>query len=117
MFESLASYLSIVVAIILGVYIGMRQTLKSLSHMEPSRFIRVIKELRSPTTGIEDALPKNLVRLVITAVDGFLLAHDVETGEFIAQGADSTDLLRVSLSRFPNNTFTMAFPDTIESNE
>jgi hypothetical protein len=60
---------------------------------------------------IQEILPKPTIRITVTAVNDALLAHDAETGEFIAQGMDSQELILSALKRFPNKMFTIAIED------
>ncbi len=109
--------LAVIVAVAIGFFVGMRMTLSALSNMEPDRFVDVIKGLRkanedNPGLGkIQDILPKPTIRITVTAANNSLLAHDAETGEFIAQGMDSQELILSALNRFPDKMFTIAIED------
>jgi hypothetical protein len=96
-----------------GVSIGVRLTLETLSKMEPEKFSEIIKDLRSANDNpglehVKDILPKPVTQITLTAANNFLLAHDTVTGQFIAQGADSQELIVSALKRFPDRAFTIA---------
>lgn len=120
MFETLA-WIGICVAIIaalaIGFGLGLKMTLNALSNMEPDKFVDVVRGLRAANEEnpgmdkIQEILPKPTIRITVTAANNSLLAHDAETGEFIAQGMDSQELILSALQRFPNKMFTIAIED------
>jgi hypothetical protein len=108
---------AVVAALAVGFGLGLKMTLDALSNMEPEKFIDVVQGLRAANEEnpgmdqIKDILPKPNVRITVTAANNALLAHDAETGEFIAQGMDSQELILSALKRFPNKMFTIAIED------
>ena len=109
---------SIIVMVAIGFWCGMRMTLNALSNMEPDKFADVVRGLRAANEEnpgmdkIREVLPKPNVRITLTAANNALLAHDADTGEFIAQGMDSQELILTALKRFPDKMFTIAIEDT-----
>ena len=118
MFENIFWIVAILAVGALGFGAGMRMTLNALSTMEPEKFVDVVRGLRQANEDnpgmekIKDILPKDTVRITVTASNSSLLAHDAETGEFIAQGMDSQELILSALSRFPDKMFTIAIEDS-----
>jgi len=109
---------AVVAALAIGFGLGLKITLNALSNMEPEKFIDVVQGLRAANEEnpgmdkIKDILPKTNVRITVTAANNALLAHNAETGEFIAQGMDSQELILSALSRFPDKMFTIAIEDS-----
>ena len=108
---------AIVLAVGIGFGLGLKMTLDALSNMEPEKFIDVVQRLREANDEnpgmdqIKDILPKPTIRITVTAANDALLAHNAETGEFIAQGMDSQELIVSALRRYPNKMFTIAIED------
>ena len=104
-------------ALAVGFGLGLKMTLDALSNMEPEKFIDVVQGLRAANDEnpgmdkIKDILPKPNVRITVTAANNALLAHNAETGEFIAQGMDSQELIVSALQRYPNMMFIIAIED------
>ena len=44
----------------------------------------------------------------ISAVNDILIAHDANTGEFLAQGKTTSELIVSALTRYPGKEFTVA---------
>ena len=109
---------AVVAALAIGFGLGLKITLNALSNMEPEKFIDVVQGLRAANEEnpgmdkIKDILPKDTIRIIVTASNSSLLAHNAETGEFIAQGMDSQELILSALSRFPDKMFTIAIEDS-----
>ena len=108
---------AIVAALAIGFGLGLKMTLEALSNMEPEKFIDVVKGLREANeenpgmAKIKEILPKPTIRITVTAANDALLAHNAETGEFIAQGMDSQELILSALQRYPDKMFTIAIED------
>jgi len=108
---------AVVAALAVGFGLGLKMTLDALSNMEPEKFIDVVQGLRAANDEnpgmdkIKDILPKPNVRITVTAANNALLAHNAETGEFIAQGMDSQELIVSALQRYPNMMFIIAIED------
>lgn len=95
----------------LGFWSGMRTTLKALSEMPSERFLEVARGLRQVTeepVDLSDFKDKQITRMIMSAHGDMILAHDHSTGQFLAQGKDSRELIQSALSRFPDRVFTVA---------
>jgi hypothetical protein len=78
--------------------------------METGRFVQVVKALREDDESkeIKEVIPKKSTRITLSAANDILLAHDAHTGEFLAQGSNTVELLKTAFSRFPDKQFTIA---------
>lgn len=101
-------------------FLGIRMCLEALFRMEDDKFARVVNNLRDKEGAVEsitesdDAVPKKTTRINLTAAGDIILAHDAVTGEFLAQGYNTKELLTAAFSRYPNRLFTIAV-DTTEN--
>lgn len=92
-----------------GFWLGMRTTLKSISEMENDTFLRIMSELRSENrVDLSQFKQKHITRMIMSAHGDMILAHDHTTGQFIAQGKTSLELMQSALERFPDRVFMVA---------
>lgn len=93
----------------IGFWAGMRTTLKSLSEMESDRFLDIMSKLREGNrVDLSPFKEKQITRMIMSAHGDMILAHDHNTGQFIAQGKTSLELIQAALERFPDRVFTVA---------
>ena len=104
-----------------SVWAGVHLTLLVIYNMarkNPEKFIRLIRaaneddEIEPIVDEIidanEKAEPTKTIRMDISAVNDILIAHDANTGEFLAQGKTTSELIVSALTRYPGKEFTVA---------
>lgn len=104
-----------------SVWAGVHLTLVMIYNMarrNPDKFIKLIRaanedeEIEPIVDEIieanEKAEPAKTIRMDISAVNDILIAHDASTGEFLAQGKNTNELIVAALTRYPGKEFTVA---------
>ena len=103
-----------------SVWAGVHLTLLVIYNMakkNPEKFIKLIRaaneddEIEPIVDDIlnaKDAEPTKTIRMDISAVNDILIAHDANTGEFLAQGKTTSELIVAALTRYPGKEFTVA---------
>ena len=104
-----------------SVWAGVHLTLLVIYNMarkNPEKFIKLIRaaneddEIEPIVDEIleanEKAEPAKTIRMDISAVNDILIAHDATTGEFLAQGKTTSELIVSALTRYPGKEFTVA---------
>jgi hypothetical protein len=103
-----------------SVWAGVHLTLLVIYNMarkNPDKFIELIRaaneddEIEPIVDDIlnaKDAEPTKTIRMDISAVNDILIAHDATTGEFLAQGKTTSELIVSALTRYPGKEFTVA---------
>ena len=103
-----------------SVWAGVHLTLLVIYNMarkNPDKFIELIRaaneddEIEPIVDDIlnaKDAEPTKTIRMDISAVNDILIAHDANTGEFLAQGKTTSELIVSALTRYPGKEFTVA---------
>lgn len=87
--------------------LGIKICLKTLALMDTDTFTELVQGLRD-VDAEKEVLPKTVTRITLTASNDILLAYDAATGEFLAQGSNTKELLKAAFLRFPNKEFTVA---------
>jgi len=91
-----------------GFVIGMRTMLKSLAEMPGDRFLEIMRGLREDRVDMSAFREKQITGMIMSAHGDMILAHDHKTGQFIAQGKTSLEIIHAALERFPDRVFTVA---------
>jgi len=106
--------LFLLVLVGLGFWMGMRTTLKSLAEMPGDRFLDIARGLREEEqVDLSAFKEKQITRMIMSAHGDMILAHDHSTGQFIAQGKTSLELIQAALERFPDRVFTVAVGEEV----
>ena len=103
-----------------SVWAGVHLTLLVIYNMarkNPDKFIELIRAANEDdeiepivddVLNAKDAEPTKTIRMDISAVNDILIAHDANTGEFLAQGKTTSELIVSALTRYPGKEFTVA---------
>ena len=103
-----------------SVCAGVHLTLLVIYNMarkNPDKFIELIRAANEDdeiepivddVLNAKDAEPTKTIRMDISAVNDILIAHDANTGEFLAQGKTTSELIVSALTRYPGKEFTVA---------
>lgn len=95
-----------IVGLVVGFVFGARAGWNRREQVARDFVMKYMQQLH------EDA-KTNTVNIEITTVDGQFLVHDKDTGEFLAQGTNHTDISKTLKDRFPTKTF-LASPTNLK---